>query len=187
MNSMEDRLPARIYKIVAVDDSKVNLAIIVKAIGHETGYDILTFDSGSNFLSAIEAPEAELPDLILLDVVMPDPDGFAVARQLKATDHTKDIPIIFITSLDDTESRVKAFENGGVDYVGKPFDREELIAHIDAHLQLKRVSEELEFKTGRLHDLYRELEKTKAELEWLNDQKNQYLGIVNRDEDLTFL
>jgi DNA-binding response OmpR family regulator len=187
MNSIEDRLPARIYKITAVDDSKVNLAIIVKAIGNETGYDILTFDSGSKFLSAIETPEAELPDLILLDVVMPDPDGFAVARQLKAMDHTKDIPIIFITSLDDTESRVKAFENGGVDYVGKPFDREELIAHIDAHLQLKRVSEELEFKTGRLHDLYRELEKTKAELEWLNDQKNQYLGIVNRDEDLTFL
>jgi len=187
MISAEDRLQGRVYRIVAVDDSKVNLAIIVKAIGHETGYDIITFDSGANFLLAIETPESELPDLILLDVVMPQPDGFEVARQLKAMDHTKDIPIIFITSLDDTESRVKAFENGGVDYVGKPFDREELIAHIDAHLQLKRVNEQLEFKTGRLHDLYRELEKTKAELEWLNEQKNQYLGIVNRDEDLTFL
>ena len=187
MINAEERSPERIYKIVAVDDSKVNLAIIVKAIGHETGYDIITFDNGSGFLSAIETPESDLPDLILLDVVMPEPDGFAVARQLKAMDHTKGIPIIFITSLDDTESRVKAFENGGVDYVGKPFDRDELIAHIDAHLRLKRVNEELEFKTNKLHDLYKELERTRAEVDRLNEQKNQYLGIVNRDEDLTFL
>jgi DNA-binding response OmpR family regulator len=135
----------------------------------------------------MEAPHADLPDLILLDIIMPEPDGFEVARQLKKMESTEDIPIIFLTSLDDTKSRVKAFENGGIDYVSKPFRKDELIAHINAHLQLKQVNEELALVDIRIRNLNNELEKAKTEQERLNDQKNQFLAVITRDESLTFV
>jgi len=108
-------------RILIVDDNPVNIDLLKHHISRDTDNELITAHSGGEALSALENPDEEVPDLILLDVVMPDIDGFDVARRLKANERTKDIPIIFITSLDDVESKVTAFEHGGVDYICKPF------------------------------------------------------------------
>ena len=87
----------------------------------------------------MEAARNERPDLILLDIAMPDMTGYEVCEQLKADAKLKDIPVIFISALDQAIDKVKAFSVGGVDYVTKPFQNEEVYARIRTHLQLRRV------------------------------------------------
>jgi len=100
--------------------------------------------SAFNGQTALEKVQSESPDLILLDIMMPDMDGYEVCRRIKANPFLSDIPIIFISALNETNDVVKALKSGGVDYVTKPFQAEEVIARVHTHVRLYRQSIELQ-------------------------------------------
>ncbi|MEW5958532.1 MAG: response regulator, partial [Chloroflexota bacterium] len=116
--------------ILIVDDMPANLKVLAVMLA-EQGHQVRPALSGQLALTAVqEAP----PDLILLDVAMPDMDGYEVCRQLKADEQTAAIPIIFISARDETEDKVKALTLGGVDYITKPFQVEEVLSRVNTHL-----------------------------------------------------
>ncbi len=117
--------------VLIVDDMPDNLAVLHDALD-ESGYTVLLASSGT---AALQRATQVLPDIILLDAMMPGMDGFEVARQLKATAQTAHIPIVFMTGLTDTEYLVAALESGGVDYVTKPIKPKEVLARMAVHLQ----------------------------------------------------
>lgn len=132
--------------ILVVDDTPANLRLLAQTLS-ERGYGVRTVTSGERaFESALAAP----PDLILLDVRMPEMDGFAVCRQFKADERTRAIPILFISALDDLRDKVEAFHAGGVDYITKPFQVEEVLARTETHLALRRLQARLEATNLRL-------------------------------------
>ena len=124
--------------ILIVDDELVNRKLL-KAHLLARGYEVWEAGSGSE---AVETA-ARMPDLILLDVMMPETDGYEVCRRLKDCDATRRIPVIFLSALEDSKSRVRGFELGAVDFVSKPFNGPELVARIKAHLTIRRQEEEL--------------------------------------------
>lgn len=120
------------FKLLIVDDVQSNVLLLKALLGKE-GYRIVVATNGQE---ALTISEKELPDLILLDVMMPGMDGFEVAERLKAQELYKDIPIIFLTALDDTQSIVRGFKLGASDFISKPFRKEELIIRISHQLFL---------------------------------------------------
>ncbi len=126
--------------VMIVDDTPDNLNLL-SAILKECGYHARPAPGGKLALAAINS---DLPDLILLDIVMPDMDGFEVCRVLKSNRKTKDIPIIFLTALDRREDEEKGLKLGAVDYITKPFNSEVVKARVNTHLQLKYHQERLE-------------------------------------------
>ena len=120
--------------VLIVDDVPDNLAVLHDALD-ESGYTVLVATNGE---SALQRAAEALPDVVLLDAVMPGMDGFEVARRLKAAPHTAVVPIIFMTGLTETEHVVRAFEVGGVDYVNKPIRTAEVLARIAVHLRQAR-------------------------------------------------
>ena len=122
--------------ILLVDDNSKNLQVLGNFL--EDHYNTAIAKNG---YKALEFVERERPDLILLDIMMPDMDGFEVCMKLQASPQTKDIPIIFLTAKTETEDVVKGFELGAKDYVTKPFRKEELLARVKTHLQLKQSQE----------------------------------------------
>jgi signal transduction histidine kinase len=108
-----------------------------------------------------------IPDLILLDIQMPEINGYEVCEKLKANLKTKDIPVIFVSALSDTFDKVKAFEVGGVDYITKPYQAEEVLARVHTHLSLSNAQKQLAQKNQALIKL--------------NQEKNEFLGIVAHD------
>jgi DNA-binding response OmpR family regulator/DNA-binding CsgD family transcriptional regulator len=120
--------------VLIVDDIPDNLAVLHDALD-ESGYTVLVATDG---VSAIARAAQALPDIVLLDALMPGMDGFEVARRLKADEATAPIPIVFMTALTDTEHVLAAFAAGGVDYVSKPVRPREVVARIAAHLQSAR-------------------------------------------------
>lgn len=126
-------------KILIVDDVQLNLDLM-KEILSEQGYLIATAINGK---SAIAKAKAHKFDLILLDVILPDINGFEVCSHLKANSQTHDIPIIFLTAKKEKDSIIEGFNLGAVDYISKPFIREELLARVNLHLSLRRFQEEL--------------------------------------------
>ena len=123
--------------ILIVDDTPDNLNLIFKSL-KDCGYKVLIAQSGKK---AIKTALAVHPDLILLDVMMLELDGFATCRHLKTNSRTKDIPIIFMTALTETANKLQGFSLGAVDYITKPIDREELLARIQTHLALKSLQQ----------------------------------------------
>jgi DNA-binding response OmpR family regulator/DNA-binding CsgD family transcriptional regulator len=133
---MSNRLPDRSNAdvVLIVDDVPDNLSVLHDALD-ESGYTVLVATSGE---TALQRAAQALPDVVLLDAVMPGMSGFEVARRLKAEATTAHIPIIFMTGLTDTEHVVAAFEAGGADYVTKPIRPKEVLARIAAHVQSAR-------------------------------------------------
>jgi len=125
--------------VLIVDDDKINIDILAAALKGIYALGVAT--SGARVLQYVERA---LPDLILLDIVMPEMDGYEVCKSLKRNYRTKDIPIIFITGMTDTEDKAKGFELGAVDYITKPFDIVEVKARIRTHLALRQARAELE-------------------------------------------
>ena len=121
--------------ILVVDDTPVNLDILTKMLSIRN-YRIVTAGSGREALDHIETCET-LPDLVLLDIMMPGIDGFEVCARLKASQRTVDMPVIFLSGRSDTEDVVKGFTLGAVDYVLKPFKPQELLARVETHIELK--------------------------------------------------
>jgi PAS domain S-box-containing protein len=134
--------------ILVVDDTADNLRLLIYMLGNQ-GYRVRPATGG---VMAVTAAQREPPDLVLLDVMMPDMDGFEVCKALKADERTRDIPIIFLTALDTVTDKMKAFSEGGVDYITKPFQVEEVLARIKTHLTLRRLQQDLEAQNDRLRE-----------------------------------
>ncbi len=127
------------YNVMIVDDVPDNIKVVANILKEE-GYKLFFATNGSDALAKVKSDKF---DLILLDVMMPEIDGFEVCRQVKNDPATQDIPIIFLTARTDTESIIKGFELGAMDYVTKPFNNAELLARVKTHLTLQRAKEEL--------------------------------------------
>ncbi len=146
---MNQRESTHAGDILVVDDAPANLSLL-ESVLTERGYRVRPTPSGA---IALEAAEAEPPDLILLDIRMPHMDGFEVCRRLKQSERLRGVPVIFLSALSDTVDKVKAFSMGGVDYVTKPFQIEELEARVETHLSLRRLQLQLEESYVRLKSL----------------------------------
>ncbi len=151
-----DDKDAETPNILIVDDVPANLELL-SAIIRDRGYEPRPVPSGK---LALLAAQADPPDLILLDIRMPEMNGFEICERLKADTVLKDIPVIFVTALTDTEKKVKALSMGAVDYVTKPFQVEEVCARVETHLELYRSKRELQ----RSYDKLRELETLRDNL-----------------------
>ncbi|MCK6580105.1 MAG: hybrid sensor histidine kinase/response regulator [Anaerolineae bacterium] len=137
------------YSILIVDDTPANLSVLSFMLQQE-GFRVRPAISGGVALNAVQH---ELPDLVLLDIRMPEPDGYEVCRRLKGDPKTQNIPVIFISALDDVEDKVRAFEVGGVDYITKPFHVEEVVARVRAHLTLQDQRRAIEHLSNLKDDL----------------------------------
>lgn len=134
--------------ILLVDDTPANLGMLFEYL-EQAGYKVLVATSGK---AAITSVKYRMPDIILLDVMMPDIDGFETCRQLKANPLAKNIPVIFMTALDGTTDEVKGFELGAVDYITKPIQMIRVLARIKTHLTLHRLQKDLEKKNAQLEE-----------------------------------
>lgn len=148
--------------VLIVDDQPINLRLAAEVLKND--YRVLIADNG---LKAIQATKERRPDLILLDIMMPETSGIQVAKLLKDDPETKEIPIIFLTAKNQPEDAVEGFMAGGVDYLTKPFQKLELLQRIKTHIQLSFQKKEL-FQTG-------------LELLQLNEEKNKLFSIVAHD------
>ena len=146
--------------ILVVDDILVNLQLLIDILSQQA-YKVRAIPHSSLVL---KSALAHLPDLILLDIIMPGMDGYQVCQALKANPITRDIPVIFISALNEGFDKVKAFEVGGVDYITKPFLPEEVIARIDNQLRLKAQEQQLEEKAKQLELTLKDLQNTQAQL-----------------------
>lgn len=138
--------------IMVVDDTPANLKLLQDML-QASDYRVLAFPNG---MMALTAAASKPPDLILLDITMPEMNGFEVCERLKADETLKDIPVLFISALSETTDKVKAFSAGGVDYVTKPFQYGEVHARVETHLRLRRMQLELEKHNLHLEDLVKQ-------------------------------
>ena len=152
--------------ILIVDDNPNNLSFLFDFLT-ELGFKVLVARTG---VSALQKAEYSPPDLILLDVVMPEVDGFETCRRLKANDSTKEIPIIFMTALNSTEDKVKAFSVGAVDYVTKPIQNEEVLARVKAHLSISRLSRKLQEQNAQMQQEIFDRQQAQISLRQLAEQ-----------------
>ncbi|MCF8093278.1 MAG: response regulator [Desulfotignum sp.] len=151
--------------ILLVDDTKSNVDVLVTA--PKNTYRLGVSLNGED---AVNFARQNHPDLILLDIIMPGTDGFDVCRLLKAEPETEDIPIIFITAMDDLTHKTKGFDFGAVDYITKPFDITEVKARVKTHLTLKMAQEALKNQNAILEEMVQERTKElrKAQIEVIN-------------------
>jgi len=149
--------------ILIVDDNPSNLAMLFNYLTRR-GYKVLVADSGKTALSM--ANEVE-PDLILLDVIMPEMDGYTVCTEIKNNERIKDVPVIFLSAVSSAEDKIRAFNSGGVDYITKPFNYEELAARVSAQLTIKH-------QKAKLLQLNNDLEV-------INTRKDRLFSIISHD------
>ena len=134
------------HSIVIVDDKPENIRLLAGILS-EKGYRIRPAANGQQALTTIEK---EAPDLILLDIMMPGLNGYEVCRILKNSRNAMDIPVIFISALDEIGDKVEAFASGGVDYICKPFQTEEVLARVNTHLKLRKAQKLLQEQNEQL-------------------------------------
>ncbi len=146
--------------IFLVDDSPSNISLLTEIL-RRAGFKVRSANAGRTALSMIRA---QLPELVMLDIVMPDMDGYEVCRELKAEETTRDIPVIFISSLDDALDKVKAFKAGGVDYVTKPFQVEEVVVRVENQLEISRLRRETETKNVELQKAYEQIRAAQEQI-----------------------
>ncbi len=157
--------------IFIVDDMPANLGVLDEFLTQK-GFDVLIAQDGKSALTKIEKAQ---PHLILLDILMPEMDGFETCRQLKANPNTQQIPVIFMTALTDVVDKVKGFKNGAVDYVTKPFEQEEVLARIQTHLYLSQLQQQLQLQNTQLQKQNIELDTLTRSL----SQRTDELRIAN--------
>lgn len=146
--------------ILIVDDTEENLDILVEALSDDYGISVAMDGE-----TALENLKMEIPDIILLDIMMDGMDGYEVCRQIKASERTEDIPIIFLTAITEIESKARGFELGAVDYITKPFEILEIKARVRTHLSLKVAKHELSEKNKVLKEKTVALQAAFNELE----------------------
>jgi DNA-binding response OmpR family regulator len=153
--------------ILIVDDTLANLRMLSRILA-ESGYKTKPVTSGEQALAAAQAMP---PDIILLDIMMPGMDGYEVCAQLKINERTKNIPVIFISALDEIADKVQAFEMGGVDYLTKPFQTQEVLARVRTHLTIQKLQRQL----AQANQILRRQNK---ELKIRNTELQQALGTI---------
>ncbi|MEH2237282.1 hybrid sensor histidine kinase/response regulator [Nostoc sp.] len=163
LNVPEDSL------ILVVDDTTTNLEFVFEILTN-VGFKVTTENDGERALKQVES---RIPDLILLDVMMPGIDGFETCKRLKENSATCDIPVIFMTANSDNDSKVKGLSIGAVDYITKPFHEEELLARIKTHLQLRNLTKTLEKRVA---------ERTAALSRALKDLQESQLQLVQTEK-----
>lgn len=156
-------------KILIVDDRPDNVEFLSTMLANQ-GYEVAESDRGQ---LAIEMAKANPPDLILLDISMPEMDGFEVCQILKCDHRTQDIPIMFISALKEVEDKTKAFNFGGNDYITKPFNIKEVLVRVENQLKIYRLQTDLKAKTIRLEQENRQLLATEDKLLTLNQELNR--------------
>jgi signal transduction histidine kinase len=152
----------RLADILVVDDNPQNLDLLTGFL--KGRYRVRPATSGSR---ALRAARSSPPDLVLLDLHMPEMNGYEVCRRLKEDEATREIPVIFVSALGEVMDKVRAFGVGGADYVTKPFQADEVLARVEHHLRLSRALQELAAKNEALSRL--------------NEEKNRFVGIVAHD------
>jgi len=156
--------------ILVIDDLPENLHLLVKMLT-EKGYKVRATPSGKLAIKGIhKAP----PDLILLDIMMPEMNGYEVCEQLKADERTRDIPVIFLSVLNEVLDKVKAFAIGGIDYISKPFQEEEVLVRVKTHLEKSFLQKSLQAKNEELAATLQQLKATQEEL--IQSEKMAALG-----------
>lgn len=158
--------------IMVVDDKPSNLKLLGKML-KEKGHQVRIFPKGE---LAVKSAITDPPDLILLDINMPGMDGYEVCRRLKENETTRDLPVVFISALTDTNDKIKAFQLGGVDFITKPFQVEEVHARVDIHLTLKRVKAALEEKNKVLEHAFNDLKAAQQQL--VLSEKMAAIGVL---------
>ena len=156
-----------IHTILVVDDTPANLELLT-ALLMKTGYDVRAALNGRMALMSIQAAP---PDLILLDINMPELNGYEVCERLKANPATAEIPVIFISAMGEVIDKVTAFQVGGVDYITKPFQVEEVVARINTHLTLYQQKREIELLR----------EKERAHFMQMSRLKDEFVNTVSHD------
>ncbi len=164
-------------KLLVVDDHQENLAVLVEILS--PNYTVRVANNG---MRGLQLANDDPPDLILLDIMMPKMSGFEVCEALKNSEKLAEIPVIFISAADDVDSKVIAFQSGGVDYVSKPFQVQELEARISTHLSLRDLQKQLEIHNREL-DLQvqlksKELAKAYERMTIANSTKNEFLELI---------
>ncbi|OQX22543.1 MAG: hypothetical protein BWK80_30195 [Desulfobacteraceae bacterium IS3] len=164
------RTPDIIRTILVADDTRANLRLLTDIL-LKAGYRVLPVMNGA---ASLDAARTQHPDMILLDIMMPDISGFEVCEQLKSDDRTRDIPVIFISALNEIFDKVRAFEIGGVDYISKPIEAQEVIARIRTHLALREARHRLEAQNI-------ELRKAKEGAEAASKAKSEFLANMSHE------
>ncbi len=172
--------------ILVVDDESESLTLLTSILAAE-GYRVRSANSGQLALASVSA---WLPSLILLDIHMPGIDGFSVCRQLKASETTRDIPLIFISAVTDVEERVAGLALGAVDYITKPFRREELLARVQTHVELYRLrtglEEQVSQRTMELRAAIEQLRETEERFRNMADSAPVMIWVAGPDKLCTF-
>jgi len=161
--------------ILIVDDNPTNLRVLDTMLT-ENGYKVRAAVNGD---LALQSVRSVLPDLILLDIKMPGMNRYEVCRQFKSDDTTSEIPIIFISALGESSDKIKAFDAGGVDYVAKPFQIEEVLARVKTHIILRKMQIKLEEQNNRLLQEIEERKKAENKLKELATT-DALTGLYNR-------
>ncbi len=167
--------------IMIVDDNPANLKLLEDMLLQQ-GHEVRSFPLGRLALAAaVNNP----PDLILLDINMPEMDGYTVCLRLKSTEKLADIPVIFLSALNETQDKVKAFRSGAVDYISKPFQFEEVHARVETHLKLHDLQRTLKLQNDRLEAAVaartRELAEANQRLTILDRSKNEFLSLISHE------
>ncbi|MCK8823799.1 PAS domain S-box protein [Fuchsiella alkaliacetigena] len=183
--------------ILIVDDLSRNLQVLGSML-RDKSYQVAAVENGEQALKFVKQ---RVPDLVLLDIMMPGIDGFEVCQQLKSMEPTRDIPIIFISALGDVQSKLKGFAVGGVDFITKPFQQEEVLARVENHLKLKRAQEKIKRNKEKFRKYidsapdavfvvngqgkYIEVNQAACELTGYNEEEllNMYVGQLNAQEE----
>ena len=164
-----------------VDDNPANLKLLEDMLLQQ-GHEVRSFPLGRLALAAaVKNP----PDLILLDINMPEMNGYEVCERLKSTRELSDIPVIFLSALNETQDKVKAFRSGAVDYISKPFQFEEVHARVETHLKLHDLQRALKLQNERLEEAVaartRELAEANERLTILDRSKNEFLNLISHE------
>jgi len=167
--------------IMIVDDNPANLKLLEDMLLRE-GHEVRSFPSGR---LALAAAMKKSPDLILLDVSMPEMNGYEVCERLKSTEKLSDIPVIFLSALNETADKVQAFRCGAADYISKPFQFEEVHARVETHLKLHELQRALKLQNEQLEETVaartRELAEANGRLTILDRSKNEFLNLISHE------